>query len=463
MRFTRARLPGASTKADSSGVQDQPGYVDECRGDVIVGWAQIPRVPAAPAIVDVMVDGEAAGSARANIFRQDLRDLGIRDGFAGFEFKLPERLCDGASHRLSVVERFTRKQLGGISDFQAAKVAPVTRSQLFLNSVVLSTNTDDESFARVLLQKKRLAVLCAFTPRNDLYAYHHRLIEWLQSAGYAVLLGQSYVSDEMLTPGGFVPPASKADACLVKENLGYDFGTWLACIVAVKQHMHDLDEVLLLNDSVFGPLGDFASFQARVSSLDGDVVGVCDSYEHNYHLQSFYLLFRKAVVRSGLLEQFADVYPYSNDKSRVIQEGELALTPALSGAGFSCRAVYPFETLAAEWLRRFPEYLAELKALPETAYLLESDGRHAGVEFLVNVANNLRRGEPTNPSHYFWDILIDLGCPFIKRELMFKNPIAHPMLYKAPGMLRDRGFSFDLVREAAQRFGTSRIFASPEK
>jgi hypothetical protein len=43
--------------------------------------------------------------------------------------------------------------------------------------------------------------------------------------------------------------------------------------------------------------------------------------------------------------------------------------------------------------------------------------------FLDHLHSNVQFGRPLNSMHYFWDTLItDFGCPFIKRELIQKNP-----------------------------------------
>ncbi len=436
-----------------------PGFVDFCEMDTISGWAQIPFLSLMPAVVDLSIDGAQVASVRANIFRQDLRDQGIRDGFAGFSIKIPLTFQDGKVHRFVVTERISKKHLGGIAQFQVpVDVERIARSELFLKSVSLASNVRDDTFLDALKNKKKLAVICAFTPGNDLYAYHHRLIDELRSAGFAVMLGQSYSHVSNASVVSVSPPKSAADAYLVKDNLGYDFGTWLSCVVAVREHLRLLDELLLVNDSVFGPLSDFKKFRGKIDGCAADVVGVCDSYEHNFHLQSFFLLFRKSVLQSGFFDSFVDEYSYSNEKDKVIRDGELALTPQLQQKGFQCDALYRYEDLAKSWLERLPGYISLVAQLPENTGRSLQGPCSAEVEYLDNLARHIRRGDPVNPTHYFWDILLELGCPFLKRELIFKNPINHPLLYRAPEIIRTSGYPIELIRDAAKRFGATKVF-----
>ena len=407
-------------------------------------------MPMVPAVVDIVIDSAHAGSAKANILRVELRDLGVRDGFAGFRFEIPSRFRDGKTHHVTVTERVSKSALSGIGVFklELEKDSGV-RSDLFLSSVVLEHTINAPSFSETLHARKKLAILSAFTPHNDLLGYHHALIAALQAAGFAVLLGQAYAS---MPAANARKPVSQADAFLVKDNLGYDFGTWFACLAAVRPHLATLDELLLLNDSVFGPMCSPQALADMIASCRGDLVGICDSYEHNYHLQSFFLLFRKNVLQSKCLEQFANAYSYSNTKTAVVQDGELALTPWLQERGFHCEAVFSYERLARRWLDRVGGYVSLLEKMPEFAGEKDDD-----VQQVLGLARKLRRGEPVNPSHLFWDVLLDMDCPFVKRELLLKNPMNAPLLFRAPELIHAAGYSLGHVREAAQRYGATRV------
>jgi hypothetical protein len=45
-------------------------------------------------------------------------------------------------------------------------------------------------------------------------------------------------------------------------------------------------------------------------------------------------------------------------------------------------------------------------------------------------------GVPLNPTHFFWDVLVDeLKHPFVKRELVTKNPAAVPSYFRLSDVL----------------------------
>lgn len=429
------------------------GFVEECRDGYVSGWAQVPGIPLMPAIVDVAVDGFPAGSVKANVFRADLRKLGVRDGFAAFRFSVPERYRDGKTHNFTVTERVSKTVLGGIGLFRfEAPAGKPARDRMFLSSVVQSHTLDAPPFSASLAAKRKLAVLAAYAPDNRLLAFHHKLIDMLAEMGFSVVLSLSRAEGQTHAASANTVPVSKADATLIKDNLGYDFGSWFAALTAARPSLHQADELLLLNDSIFGPLCSPRALADMIRDAEADVVGICDSYERAYHLQSFFLLFRKKALESGLLFDFANDYPFSNVKEDVIRDGEVALTQAMLAGGLTCEALFPYEVLARRWLDRVPDYLGAARALPEYA---EGD---ASVRHLLELTRRLRRGEPMNPAHFFWDILIERGCPFVKRELLLKNPMDVPLLARAPSLMQACAYPLVAVREAAQRYGTSRVF-----
>jgi hypothetical protein len=441
-----------STPQNPPATNREAGLVEECREGFVSGWAQVPGISLMPAILDVAVDGFPAGSVKANVFRPDLRKLGIRDGFAAFRFSVPDRYHDGKTHHVTVTERVSKAVLGGIGLFRFEAVAEKpTRDRMFLYSVVQSHTLDTPAFASAVAAKRKLAILAVYAPGNRLLGFHHQLIAMLAEMGFAVVLGLGRAEDPSMT---VAPPLdSKADAYLIKDNLGYDFGTWFAALAAAKPHLPQVEELLFINDSIFGPLCPARALSDMISSAQSDVVGICDSYERAYHLQSFFLLFRRKALESGFLFDFADTYPFSNVKEDVIRDGEISLTQSLLSAGLSCEALFPYERLARRWLDRAAEYLSAARLLPE--YVSDSD---ASVQHLLAWVRLLRRGEPLNPSHFFWDTLIERGCPFVKRELLIKNPMETPLIARAPALIEASGYSLAYVREAAQRYGTSKVF-----
>ena len=79
------------------------GNVDIVQHDRITGWAADTDAPLVAIEVLVMVDGHEAGRISADLFRQDLHDLGpYGDGRHGFGFMFSEPLSADLDHDLAI-------------------------------------------------------------------------------------------------------------------------------------------------------------------------------------------------------------------------------------------------------------------------------------------------------------------------------------------------------------------------
>jgi len=102
-------------------------------------------------------------------------------------------------------------------------------------------------------------------------------------------------------------------------------------------------------------------------------------------------------------------------KTWVISRYEIGLTRALTAGGLRCRALFPYGNA-----------VAALKAAPPR---VDAPGP-AERRFLRRRAEAIEAGAPLNPTHFLWDTLLAMGCPFLKRELLRDNPT------KVPGLER---------------------------
>jgi hypothetical protein len=67
--------------------------------------------------------------------------------------------------------------------------------------------------------------------------------------------------------------------------------------------------------------------------------------------------------------------------------------------------------------------------------------------YLQGLFQAVERGTPLNATHSFWDYLIgELGCPFLKRDLLIKNPMQIPFLTQWQTLLRrTTAYDTDLI------------------
>jgi Rhamnan synthesis protein F len=104
-----------------------------------------------------------------------------------------------------------------------------------------------------------------------------------------------------------------------------------------------VEALYLLNDSLFGPTSE-AQFKVLLHDIrrsNADLVGITDSYELGWHIQSYFLVLKKSILVSLAMQRFfANVISYSN-KDDVIQEYEIKFSQAMRAAGMTCRVLFP--------------------------------------------------------------------------------------------------------------------------
>ena len=145
-------------------------------------------------------------------------------------------------------------------------------------------------------------------------------------------------------------PFHDADDIIVKEigglyiraNEGFDFAAW-AHVLTLNPQLRNCDILYVTNDSLIGPINDsdFTAAIERIRISDADVIGLLESYEFNWHFQSFFVCFKKTALESNTFsDYFGNVLLY-DDKLLVINTYELTLAPAFEKAGFTCRSLFP--------------------------------------------------------------------------------------------------------------------------
>jgi lipopolysaccharide biosynthesis protein len=184
-----------------------------------------------------------------------------------------------------------------------------------------------------------LFVTHAARPVLKPHVLHH--LTSLVGAGFAVVL---VINTDLDRSALSIPPAlaGRLAACLVRENVGFDFAAW-GHVYVLGQGFPAATRLLLVNDSVIGPLDDqsFAEMIGRLRSTAGDVVGLTENAVPHRHLQSYFLSFGPRALQSDALRAaFLNMHSLPT-KELVIDAYETALTRQLSLAGLSVSALFP--------------------------------------------------------------------------------------------------------------------------
>ena len=146
--------------------------------------------------------------------------------------------------------------------------------------------------------------------------------------------------------------ADTVDTFLPRENVGYDFGSWQAGLRTLSPSggygASGFDEVVCVNDSVYGPLFDPAPMFIDRRVDGADLWGMVISRQPprhgggrpRPHLQSWFLAARRALLASSCWHDFwSDVVPQPT-KDDVISRYEVGLSERVMAAGFRIAALY---------------------------------------------------------------------------------------------------------------------------
>lgn len=215
------------------------------------------------------------------------------------------------------------------------------------------------------------------------------------------------------------PPGSAGlvDEFVARDNEGYDFGSWRAGLERLGDP-DEFDEVICVNDSVYGPLWHPAAAFADPRIAAADLWGMVLSAQPpdpprrsrrgprpapRPHLQSWCFGMRSSFLRHDVCHRFwAGVVPQP-DKRTVIDRYEIGLSEQAMAAGLRVAALHDARRSGRMTFREI---------LP-----------HVSIREPRRSWRHLRKARrlPHNPSELAWRRLLDGGVPFLKVGLFTRN------------------------------------------
>jgi hypothetical protein len=208
-------------------------------------------------------------------------------------------------------------------------------------------------------------------------------------------------------------------AILIRRNIGYDFGAWRDALDTLGLPRPETRAIFLVNDSVYGPFADLKPLIAAIDFERADLWGATESWQHRYHLQSFFLGCGEAVIRGQAWRDFWRSVRPIPCKDWIIRHCEIGFTGAMARGGARCAAVFPSASLVDEReIERLERIIDEDHAWRGQNGRVRAEAIHAS-----HILRCTRR--PTNllnPSVDLWRQLLQAGYPFLKRELLLRNP-----------------------------------------
>jgi len=239
-------------------------------------------------------------------------------------------------------------------------------------------------------------------------------------------LAETGLSVVFVTNAGFLRPDAMAalqDICagvLIRSNVGYDFGAWREGFEILQLPRPNTEMVVMANDSVYGPIRPLHDLIAAIDFSKADVWGCTESWQTRYHLQSYLMAFSPRVVASEAWGKFWGTVRPTWSKMWLVRLYEIGLTQAMLKAGFTCRAIWPYQSLINDL---DPELLMDHT---EAGPNLADPTIRARQYHTRHIRNVVVARRPLNPTSDLWRQLMQARFPFIKRELLRDNPTHVP-------------------------------------
>lgn len=154
-----------------------------------------------------------------------------------------------------------------------------------------------------------------------------------------------------------------------ERHCQYDFGSYRRGLeLARAEGLLDAslaDELVMMNDSCYGPVYPFAESFAAMSSRACDFWGMTPYRAiGGLHLQSYFYVFRRRIIDSGRLDGFLERVKGRIERDKVIVMFELRLTEYLRGEGFTWDSFVPLDVLAGGSPTKHPLTLCRKYRMP---------------------------------------------------------------------------------------------------
>lgn len=185
-------------------------------------------------------------------------------------------------------------------------------------------------------------------------------------------------------------PLDMASAVYARQNGGYDFAVWASVLDAVPA-LWRARRLFFVNDSILiGRPDAFVRLVEHVQSDPSDFIALTESNTPLHHTQSYFFVVQAKGLTDPAIREFWSGVRVEASKTATIEKYELTLfRQACATGSLRSSVLFSFDRLFA--------------------------GAKSAKPF---------RG---NPTHLLWERLLECGFPFIKAELLHRNPFGLPL------------------------------------
>lgn len=219
---------------------------------------------------------------------------------------------------------------------------------------------------------------------------------------------------------------------VIRPNYGYDFGGYRDGILSLADWGITPERLIILNDSVWFPIGPGETLIDRMEALDADLVGAVvhpamtrrrNSTKRRAFLESYFYLANRKLLTNPAFAQFWKKFRVSSNKYNAVYRGERGFSHAMENAGLRIDGVLdPAKFLAAveaaddQILQKTLSYAAytdeDFRA--ENAALVD---QVTSADWRASTLAHIRRvvGRRSFHASFPYASILLLGTPYIKK------------------------------------------------
>lgn len=279
---------------------------------------------------------------------------------------------------------------------------------------------------------KRLAVFVHFDKEGIVDPYVEYYLRHLREVADEIV----FVTTSRLDENSLAAVENLCQKVICRENIGYDFMSYKTGLAAYDLAL--FDEVVICNDSVYGPFYPMEELMERMGSEPCDYWGITESFQFEHHLQSYFIVFKKRALQSNVFRNFWDDVKVIESKADLILAYEIGLSSRFQKAGLVQSAAVKIKNEKKEARKKM------------VSFLLRGEYKKAR-----NVFKRCRDGGnfACNTSLLFWDVIItQYRMPFLKVAVLTHNAFGCKNVDSFCEIISQRGdYPCELFRQHQQR------------
>lgn len=190
---------------------------------------------------------------------------------------------------------------------------------------------------------RRIAVFASYNKNGIIATYVVHFLKELKKEVNEII----FVADNEVSPDEEDKIKDIVTYSLCERHACYDFGSYRRGYEWADENgfLKNADELIFCNDSCYGPIYPFQEVFLKMETMDCDFWGMTESYQIRYHLQSYFLVFKRNVFSSDSFRSFVSSFEKQKDFLGYEEKCETMFTEHLLLSGFKCASFCSCESV----------------------------------------------------------------------------------------------------------------------